>query len=339
MNGAYGTNPNNTSIPYYPNSLATTFTSFNYSCSIGTVVGTQCATCPATYAWNAGNNDCERATTPKKVAATFASATATATGNSLAVQAVQQACSTGHLYNYATATTTTTAADVGTATLDNPVNTAGILDYAPIPNAYKELTGFTIANESATTRAQGTPIFYNLQITQTGLLSPSYSTGGAYSSVIKNQSITASNGTLPASFRFGFAGSTGGSTNVHEIMCFKAASANTSGSSATVNEKQAAKVQAGTQAYFAFYNPNNWTGALTANYLIDTAGVVSVSPTANWDASCVLTGTASGPPRPAAAAPAPIPADRPAPCRHRAIASCSPGIPKTTSAFLSSGPV
>ena len=135
---------------------------------------------------------------------------------------------------------------------------------------------------------------YNLKITQNGLLSLSYSTGGAYSYVIQNQSITTANGPLPATFRFGFAGSTGGDTNVHEIMCFKAASAATSGSSATVNEKQAAKVQAGTQAYFAYYNPNDWTGSLTANNLIDTAGVVSVSTTANWDAQCVLTGTAAG---------------------------------------------
>jgi len=296
LNGAYGTNPNNTSIPYYPSSLATIFTSFNYSCSTGTLTGTQCATCPATYAWTAANNDCERSTSPKKVSAAFAPATATATGNTLAVQAVQQACSTGHLYNYATAVTTGTATDAGAATLSNPNNTQGILDYAPIPNAYKELTSFSIANESATTRAQGTPIFYNLKVTQDGLLSLAYSTGGAYSSLIKNQSITASNGSLPATFRFGFAGSTGGDTNVHEIMCFKAASADTSGSSATVNEKQAAKVEAGTQAYFAFYNPNDWTGALTANNLIDTNGVVSVQQRANWDASCLLSGTTAGSP-------------------------------------------
>jgi type IV pilus assembly protein PilY1 len=99
---------------------------------------------------------------------------------------------------------------------------------------------------------------------------------------------------LPASFRVGFAGSTGGSSNIHEIMCFKAASANQSGSSATVNEKEAAKVEAGTQAYFAFYNPNNWTGTVTANSLIDNLGTVTVAATANWDSSCLLSGTASG---------------------------------------------
>ena len=139
------------------------------------------------------------------------------------------------------------------------------------------------------TRSAATAIFYNLKITQAGLLSFGYSvSGGAYTYLIRNQSITASNGPLPASFRVGFAGSDGGASNVHEIMCFKATSANQSGSSATVNEKEAAKVEAGTQAYFAFYNPNDWTGTLTANNLIDTAGVISVSSTANWDASCLL---------------------------------------------------
>ena len=205
--------------------------------------------------------------------------------------AVQNTCKTGNLFNYSSPLAPVSA---GPATLTNAANTKGILDYAPIPNAFKELTSFQIANEGANTRGDATPIFYNLKITQDGLLSLSYSTGGAYSSLISNQSITAANGPLPATFRVGFAASTGGSTNIHEIMCFKAASAVTSGSSATVNEKQAAKVEAGTQAYFAYYNPNDWIGTVTANTLIDTSGVISVATVANWDASCLLSGTASG---------------------------------------------
>jgi type IV pilus assembly protein PilY1 len=234
--------------------------------------------------------------TPTQITSPASSMPATltpTTGKVDALYAVQNTCKTGNLYNYGSAAAPTSA---GPATLANPANTRGILDYAPIPNAYKELTSFQIANEGATTRSAATPIFYNLKITQDGLLSLSYSTGGAYSSLISNQDIKAANGALPATFRVGFAGSTGGSTNVHEIMCFKAASAVQSGSSATVNEKQAAKVQAGTQAYFAYYNPNNWTGTVTANDLIDTGGVISVRTTANWDASCLLSGTASGAP-------------------------------------------
>ena len=216
------------------------------------------------------------------------------TGNVDAQYAVQKTCATGNLYNYTTANAPTSA---GPALLSNALNTGGILDYAPITGAYKELTSFQIANEGALTRGAATPIFYNLKITQSGLLSFAYSvSGGAYSYVIKNQSITASNGPLPASFRVGFAGSDGGASNIHEIMCFKAATAVQSGSSATVNEKESAKVQAGTQAYFAYYNPNDWTGTVTGNNLLDNAGVISVSTTANWDASCVLSGTASGAP-------------------------------------------
>ena len=187
-------------------------------------------------------------------------------------------------------------------------------DYAVIPNAYKVLAaGVKIAKESAMKRGDATPIFYNLKITQDGLLSLSYSfNGGAYQSVISKQSISASNGAPPSTFRFGFAGSTGGSTNIHEIMCFKAAPANQSGSSTSVNEKQAAKVETGTQAYFAFYNPNEWTGRLTANSLIDTAGIVTVSTTANWDAACGLTGVAAGTACPTTGINGPTPAETPA---------------------------
>jgi type IV pilus assembly protein PilY1 len=174
-----------------------------------------------------------------------------------------------------------------------------ILDYQAIPAGYKVLTGVNIANESAMKRGDATPIFYNLKITTNGLLSLSYSlSGAAYQSVLSNHDITQDSGAMPSNLLFGFAGSTGGSTNIHEIMCFKAAPANTSGSSATVNEKESAKIETGTQAFFAFYDPNNWTGTVTANALIDTAGVVTVAAVANWDAACLLTGTEAGAPLP-----------------------------------------
>src|SRR5439155_18021210 len=137
-------------------------------------------------------------------------------------------------------------------------DTIPLYDYAAIPNAYVVLPASTqIANEAATTRGAATPIFYQLKITQDGLLSLSYSlNGGAYQSVITGQSITASNGALPANFLFGFAGSTGGSTNIHEILCFKANPATTAASSAGANQKQSAKLETGTQAFFAYYNPS-----------------------------------------------------------------------------------
>src|SRR3989440_7513434 len=86
-------------------------------------------------------------------------------------------------------------------------DTIPLYDYAPIPNAYVELPStMQIANEAAMARPQATPIFYQLKISQRGLLSLSYSVnGGAYQQVIKSQDITAANGPLPAGFLFGFA--------------------------------------------------------------------------------------------------------------------------------------
>src|SRR6202034_2658223 len=138
----------------------------------------------------------------------------------------------------------------------------------------------------------GIPITYNLTITTAGLLSLSYSyNNGSSQPVISGQDITATNGTLPTSVRFGFAGSTGGSRNVHEIMCFQAQPQNSASSSAGLNQKQTAKVQTGTQVYFAFYNPNGWTGSITSQYLDSANGTtLQIDPLVNWDGSCVLTG-------------------------------------------------
>ncbi len=179
----------------------------------------------------------------------------------------------------------------------NPLLVSGaavpVYDYAPIPNAYVELAAATqIANEAAMNRGLAVPIFYHLKISQNGLMSFGYSiNGGAYTSVIKNQSISASNGPLPANFLFGFAGSTGGATNIHEILCFKADPATTADNSAGVSEKQSAKIQTGAQAYFAYYNPATWTGRVTASGLgLDALGNVIIAATPNWDGSCTLTG-------------------------------------------------
>jgi type IV pilus assembly protein PilY1 len=143
------------------------------------------------------------------------------------------------------------------------------------------------------TRSDATPITYKLKITTDGLLSLSYSiNAGAYQPVIAQQNITAANGPLPANFLFGFAGSTGGDTNIHEIMCFRATPVNNSASSAGINQQQAAKVQAGTQIYFAFYNPDTWAGSLTSQSILISGGAVTGFSTPVWDASCVLTGGA-----------------------------------------------
>ncbi|MBS0366591.1 MAG: pilus assembly protein PilY [Proteobacteria bacterium] len=200
--------------------------------------------------------------------------------------AVRATCRTGHIQDYR----------IPAAPVDTGIS---IPDYAPInfgsaPVAYKVLPGGSpIANESAGTRGQAVPIAYQLKITQDGLLSFSYSyNGGTYQPVLTKQNITAGNGPLPAVLRFGFAGSTGGSTNIHEILCFQASPADLAATSVGVNEKEATKIASGTQAFLAFYYPTNWTGRLTANDLLFNAATnqVTVNTTANWDASCNLTG-------------------------------------------------
>jgi len=162
----------------------------------------------------------------------------------------------------------------------------------------QEAAGTNSSGGSNAVRGNATPITYSLQITQAGLLTFSYSiNGGSAITVIPSMKITDSNGPLPSSFRFGFSAGTGGGSNVHEITCFKAAPANTSGSTAGSNV-QSGQVQSDSQVYLAYYHPTNSWGSLTAQNLVFTPGTASasatlvVSPTVNWDAGCVLTGGA-----------------------------------------------
>ena len=156
--------------------------------------------------------------------------------------------------------------------------------YWVLPNAQK------IANTAATTRTAATQITYKLSITPGGLLTYMYSyAGAAYQPVLTNWPITTANGPLPATFRFGFAGSTGGATNNHDITCFLAEPTQSS-SSASANTVQSGQVRTGTQIYLASYNSNSWSGSLVSNNLVNTAGVISVAANATWDANCVLTG-------------------------------------------------
>jgi type IV pilus assembly protein PilY1 len=207
--------------------------------------------------------------------------------------AVQNTCKSGLLYHNVQS---------GSSFTSTPTTTT-VYDYAPIPNAYSELpSGYPIANEAAQTRpaaagngtSTGNTILYNLTITQTGLLTFNYSyNGGALQNIVNGQDISTSAYPLPASLLFAFAGSSGGDTNIHEILCFQAAPQDTSSSSSTTNQQQTGEVQTNAQAYFAFYDPNDWTGRLTAFNIIDTNGVLSIASLANWDAQCVLTGLAS----------------------------------------------
>ena len=265
LNAAYGSDPNNSTLPYYPASMAT-------SCKI-----------------NGGTYDSVTGLCDSVSNGT------TYTAPTDADEAVLNTCRNGELYNYDEVQSPT---DAGSAALTNTGNTQGILDYPAIPNAY-EVIQSKIANEYATggySRKDATPITYRLKITSNGLLSLWYSyNGGSWIGVLENESITSANGPLPGQLRFGFAGSSGGSTNIHELLCFKATPATQAQSSSTVNQQESSRVQNGTQEYFSYYNPSDWTGDLTAYSLVATStGGLSIATAANWDASCVLTGVPSG---------------------------------------------
>ena len=150
-----------------------------------------------------------------------------------------------------------------------------------------------IANSRATKRDAATPITFDLSISTDGLLDMRYSRdGGDPTPVITSLPISRDNGRLPAFFRFGFAASTGGGSNIHEITCFKAADSVAAASSAGSNVTESAKLQVGQQLYLTRYHSKNWWGQLTAqNLLLDpNLDTVSISKRATWDASCVLTG-------------------------------------------------
>lgn len=135
------------------------------------------------------------------------------------------------------------------------------------------------------------PITYRLRISRTGLLNFAVSyKNGTFQTVLAHTDITESNGELPASLRFGFSAGTGGSNNVHEITCFKAAPLQ-SNSSAAANTVTG-KVEGNTQFFLAAYSSNNWWGSLVADPLIidPVTDELSIGTVSNWDAKCVLTG-------------------------------------------------
>src|SRR6185312_7680429 len=204
--------------------------------------------------------------------------------------AINNTCATGFVYNNTGAVQTVN----GTAVPAGQYYTQPVTDY-PLLATSQLPSGTTIYNQEAQNsplRGKAVPITYALSITQNGLLNMSYSyNGGTAIPVITNQSISASNGTVPANLRFGFSSGTGGGSNVHEITCFKAAQLNAASTSAGVNVQQSARVEEGTQVYLAYYHPTNWWGQLTATTLTYNASTDTVSlPTgpgsANWDASC-----------------------------------------------------
>jgi type IV pilus assembly protein PilY1 len=203
--------------------------------------------------------------------------------------AVHGTCKSKRLQNYSGAAITDANGNLiadRQATTEDVGSNYGVLSYGDV------VAG--ISNQQALNmpkRGDAIPIDYTIKITQSGLLDFSFSVNGGAPQLLWNgQSITAANGPMPATFRFGFSASTGRGSNVHEILCFKAAPVTSANTSTSGNvEQQAVKI--GSQLYLASYQPLNWWGQMTAQDILETAtGGLSVSPVANWDASCSLTG-------------------------------------------------
>jgi type IV pilus assembly protein PilY1 len=217
----------------------------------------------------------------------------TGSGTGTQKDAVAKTCQTGTLWNYSNIAH---PVDLGSTSTTTGSGSSGklLMDYKAVPGGVVVLPSTSpIWNSSMTSKSTAKPITYKLTLTQTGKLNLQYSyNGGTYQSVIKNQSISDPNAglvALPQSFRFGFTGSTGASTNIHEITCFTAEPTQ-SASSAGANSIPGVPVSGGTQIYLAGYNPNNWWGTLGAYPLVISGNTLSVSNVANWDGDCVLTG-------------------------------------------------
>ena len=206
-------------------------------------------------------------------------------------------CLFGKLANYSGAK----VIDRNGATInDKSLTTENVNDYdllAP-PYVVPRVPGSSvspIANQQFSPmpkRKDAVRITYALNITPDNLLDFSYSINqGVFLPVLTKKSITAQNGPLPPSFRFGFVAASGGGSNIHEISCFSTEESPTTNTSSSTNGKQSDMVRVGSQVYLSYYHPSNSWGQLTASGLVvDPAGRVTINSQANWDANCALTG-------------------------------------------------
>lgn len=181
----------------------------------------------------------------------------------------------------------------GTLWKHNGGNTGkSIMNYPAISGGYVNVNNTTPMWTRAQKRSEARPINYRLKITRDGMLSLWWAyDGGDFQPILVDRKITEQNGELPKRFRFGFVGSTGGSTNNHDITCFSAAPAAISDNSAAVGTPDE-ELRTGSQIYISTHNPDYWWSSLTSRNLTynKQTDKVDVGNLANWDASCVLTG-------------------------------------------------
>jgi type IV pilus assembly protein PilY1 len=212
-------------------------------------------------------------------------------------EAIHNTCKTGMVWNYSGGTLKdSTKANIsnGSQTNDKLPYNYPLLKSIDLPSTGSGAV--VLANQEAIDkplRGSALPIIFSLRISADGFLDFSYTVNnGATQAVLTGFNIVANNGPLPVNFRFGFSAGTGGGSNVHEITCFKATEDQLSNSSAASNVQQSGRILGGEQVFLAYYHPLNWWGTVTANSLQYDAATDTLSAltTANWDASCKLTG-------------------------------------------------
>ncbi len=203
------------------------------------------------------------------------------------LEAVQNTCRSGNLWDYSNPVQTQTCTGSGRhrtcTTSGGPQETSTATpDYAFINHW---LLPNPISNESVTKRGLATEITYKLIIQPNGQLTLAYQygSGAAFTDLIKqsdNVFITTINGTIPmpASFRFGFGASSGGGTNVHEITCFEASpAARTTGAPVV----PISIGSSGAYVYALNTNPSPVQG-LVQSYAVKSNGTIASAAT--WDA-------------------------------------------------------
>ncbi len=188
--------------------------------------------------------------------------------SSLKTQAVSNTCSAGYLYDYSQS---------GMPPDYNFIN------HWPVSGQI-----FSQENNASATRTAATAITYKLIIAPNGQLTLSYDYGntGTFADLIPQSAdvfITSSNGPLPGSFRFGFGGSTGGGTNVHEITCFEASpAARTTGAPFV---PISIKSNGSSYSYTLNSNPSPVQGLVQA-YTVQAGG--STASTPSWEAGALM---------------------------------------------------
>ena len=220
-------------------------------------------------------------------------------GHTYAALAVQATCKSGTLWNYSSPTQTCTWDDNGNRTCSGgPVNTGtAIADYhviqpgsvVTLPSTQPISSQESNSQNASANRGAAKPITYKVIVTSTGLLSFYYDYGNAtlpdgslnFKQVLNQVDISTSNGTPPSSYLFGFGGSTGGGTNVHEITCFEATPA-----ARTIGSPVAPlTVSSGSLLYTLTSNPSPVQGYVNA-YSLDASG--NPSTTTSWEAGAEM---------------------------------------------------